>query len=858
MKHTNSRLVKGVTVFRYKILIVQTTKDILAESIAISIKNTTDIDLISDEVINIQELENFIREKDKSPDIVILIGHALELEIYINELLESYATIVVASVAIGSEVVQINLRQLDVSELILSVCNLCKLHSGKLTHRLTEFEVVSKSELTDVSDVHFGLAEIRSPQSSLIKALKWLDSLLNLYLHTHSSSKNDLPGLSISRTTIENLLQTGSEENDSSLSKQNSAVNLALKELLDDINNPKLVADPFVSLCKGFGFTILEIQTFLLCLSPDLSTKYERIFGFINDDIGRRNATIGLISSLLGETLNIRMELANSSIFSRWGLLGTYESFFPHGDASLRVDPQIISWVLGNRTAILQNIQRIGIVQSEPWVGASWIKDPTALQIVENLRSILSKENSGLQWIVLQSSDSSGLRAIVERMAQITTTSLLRISLSAFDNLDEHSAKENITSLGWIARLMGSLPVIYVNSSVSVRKIKQLMNVFDGLKQPCMLIINDLLQVIDALSSYEYRVYEHNAFSNLSSTEVFLTASTEKGMSLSAEDCEQLACAYPLPFDGIDRALRLSGARDNDFRQSNDQLKLVADACRDVASPELPRFAIPIETNFKLEDVVLPEDRIQQLNDIVTHVTYSQKVLNQWGFNAQLPYGKGVAVLFSGPSGVGKTMAACAIAQTLKRNIFSVDLSRIVSKYIGETEKNLDVVFLEAEHAGAILLFDEADALFGKRSEVKDAHDRYANIETAYLLQRMEAFRGLAILTTNFGHNLDKAFIRRLRFVVEFPSPDVAAREKIWRQCFPPEAPVANDIDFNFLARRIEINGGNIRQITLRAAFDAAAEGKSISLNHILKATRAEVLKLGMPGLARELCNLAA
>lgn len=255
---------------------------------------------------------------------------------------------------------------------------------------------------------------------------------------------------------------------------------------------------------------------------------------------------------------------------------------------------------------------------------------------------------------------------------------------------------------------------------------------------------------------------------------------------------------------------------------------------------------------------MLPSDRRQQLDDIVSHVLHAGTVLNTWGFGAQLPYGRGVTALFTGPSGTGKTMAAQAIGKALKRTVFAVDLSRVVSKFIGETEKNLDAVFVEAERVGAVLLFDEADALFGKRSEVKDAHDRYANIETAYLLQRMEAFSGLAILTSNFGQNLDSAFLRRLRFAVEFPRPDAAAREKIWRQCLPQEAPLAEDLDLHFLARRVEITGGNIRQITLRAAFSAAAEGEPINLNHILNATRAEVLKLGMPGLARELSDQAA
>jgi len=183
----------------------------------------------------------------------------------------------------------------------------------------------------------------------------------------------------------------------------------------------------------------------------------------------------------------------------------------------------------------------------------------------------------------------------------------------------------------------------------------------------------------------------------------------------------------------------------------------------------------------------------------------------------------------------------------------------VVSKYIGETEKQLDAVFNDAERAGAVLLFDEADALFGKRSEIRDSHDRYANIEVAYLLQRMEAFSGLAVLTTNLRRNLDEAFLRRLRFVVEFPKPDAAAREAIWRLCLPDSAPVAGDVDLRLLARRLELTGGSIRQITIRAAFGAAAEGAAaIGMRHVVAAVRAELLKLGLSAADRDLADLVA
>jgi SpoVK/Ycf46/Vps4 family AAA+-type ATPase len=216
-----------------------------------------------------------------------------------------------------------------------------------------------------------------------------------------------------------------------------------------------------------------------------------------------------------------------------------------------------------------------------------------------------------------------------------------------------------------------------------------------------------------------------------------------------------------------------------------------------------------------------------------------------WGFDRKLSQGKGVSALFAGTAGTGKTMAAEIIANELGLDLYKIDLSSVVSKYIGETEKNLERIFVSAENANAILFFDEADALLGKRSEVREAHDRYANIEIAYLLQRMEQYEGLAILATNLRQNMDEAFTRRLQFIVEFPFPDEASRLRIWQVLFPNEAPRDDSIDFAFLARAAKLPGGNIKNIVLHAAFLAASQGSPIRMSHLLQATLQEHKKIG-------------
>jgi hypothetical protein len=273
---------------------------------------------------------------------------------------------------------------------------------------------------------------------------------------------------------------------------------------------------------------------------------------------------------------------------------------------------------------------------------------------------------------------------------------------------------------------------------------------------------------------------------------------------------------------------------------------LLWDICRERSRPRLEHLTDRLSPAEVWDDLVLPDQQKRTLREIVGQARLRNLVYGSWGFAAQSRRGLGLSALFAGPSGTGKTMAAEAIAELLRLDLYRIDLSRVVSKYIGETERNLGLIFDEAEGAGGIiLLFDEADALFGKRTEVRDSHDRYANLEISYLLQRMEAYDGLAILTTNLKNSLDPAFLRRIRFVVPFPFPDAAARARIWRGVFPPATPT-DGLTYERLAR-LNVAGGNIRTIALNAAFAAADTGGPVQMIHILAAARTEYAKLERP-----------
>jgi hypothetical protein len=315
--------------------------------------------------------------------------------------------------------------------------------------------------------------------------------------------------------------------------------------------------------------------------------------------------------------------------------------------------------------------------------------------------------------------------------------------------------------------------------------------------------------------------------------------------STGASDAREVAAKFRLSVEQIRAAAevaRISArSRDLEIAEPSD-LDLGA---RHASSSRLGELAARLEPGYRWADLVLPDRQLELLRSISSYLRHRDRVLAEWGYERTVARTQGLKVLFAGESGTGKTMAAQVLAAGLGLELFRVDLATVVSKYIGETEKNLERIFTAADGSNAILFFDEADALFGKRSEVSDSHDRYANIEVAYLLQRMEAYPGAVILATNFRRNIDDAFVRRLDFVIDFPFPEAEDRKRIWRLVVPPEAPLADDADFGFLATQFKLSGGAIRNCSLAAAFQAADEDAPIAMRHLVRAVAQEYAKQG-------------
>ena len=292
----------------------------------------------------------------------------------------------------------------------------------------------------------------------------------------------------------------------------------------------------------------------------------------------------------------------------------------------------------------------------------------------------------------------------------------------------------------------------------------------------------------------------------------------------------RLACQQAAGMAGLNSQNKLDGAQ-------------LHAACYRQVVHKLGDLAHRVPAAYTWDDVVMPAAQKRLMQQACGHIRYQYRVYHQWGFEKRVTYGRGLSILFAGAPGTGKTMCAQVIARQLNMEMYKINISQIVSKYIGETEKNLQAVFAEAKNSNCILFFDECDALFGKRSEVKDSHDRNANVEVAYLLQQIEEYDGVCILATNLIGNIDEAFMRRITYVVHFPFPDRRMREQIYRQMMPAAVPLSEDIDWEFLAEKFELSGGHIKNIVLAAAFMAAGEDSPVRMRHLLRAAVGELKK---------------
>ena len=568
------------------------------------------------------------------------------------------------------------------------------------------------------------------------------------------------------------------------------------------------------------GLSPFEREVVLLCagveMDAQLAVQCERITG----DARQHGATFGLALAVLEAPH--WSALAPVGPLRRWRLVEVDDSAgLTRG--RLRIDERILHYLAG-----------VNYLDSRLHSLLREVMLPTAMADAHravcdaacNTLALTSDSDTPVLW--LGGDDASGQADVA---AEVAATLGLRLHvLRASDVPGSHAETDALATL-WEreARLLGSALLVSSGlealSAAAVRLIESLQGlVFVSASQPQALERPMLRFTVDKPDPQEQKRLWQQA------------------LGTSADQLDGTLDGIAGQFKLSARAIEAEGKLLAPALAENDNpASFIWSACRAMGRTRLDELAQRIQATAGWDDLVLPEAQKATLRQIGAHVRHRLQVYQDWGFADKGARGLGLSVLFAGESGTGKTMAAEVLARELQLDLYRIDLSAVVSKYIGETEKNLRRVFDAAEDSGAMLLFDEADALFGKRSEVKDSHDRYANIEVSYLLQRMESYRGLAILTTNQKTALDVAFQRRLRFVVQFPFPDQAQREAIWRSAFPARTPV-NAIDTGKLAR-LNVTGGSIRNIALNAAFRAADQGKAVSMSHLLHAAQHEASK---------------
>ena len=619
-------------------------------------------------------------------------------------------------------------------------------------------------------------------------------------------------------------------------------------------------------LADSYGLHDLEKNVLILCLIQETDLRYGKLFAYLNNDVTQKRVSVNLVLDLFCYSFEDRQEnlkiLTRNSLLVRHHLIRVLDKQegirLPLLERILEIDEQIMDFLTGKyQITINERIKSFTGIYN----GTRVLDE---LILPENL---ISKINAAIRLcedgmpvlFFLQGPHGSGKKAsasvissLVGRDMLVADTgrmvgpdfgicaelvcreALLRDAALYFDNFDLLLADDAAQQLGILTGILEDFAgTVFLGSG--------------SFWEPAgMLRAKKFIHLDLPLPAFpeRKRLFEKYLRSGKGLVEIESFEGDESAV------IDELANRFKFGAGQIMDAIHsAAGIAILEKAAGNETTALTKEhlylGCKAQSNKKLLQYASMVESNYTWKDIILPPDTVEQLKEIVNYVKNYHIVYSKWGFGDKLSMGKGSNILFAGPPGTGKTMAAGIISKALGLDLYRIDLSSMVSKYIGETEKNLNKVFHEARTSNSIVFFDEADALFGKRTEIKDAHDRYANIEVSYLLQKMEEHEGIIILASNMKSNIDEAFLRRMHFSIDFPFPDERCREKIWKIMVPAKAPVDEAIDYGFLARRFKLSGGNIKNIQIAAAFLAAEEGGAIGMGHVIRATKRELQKMG-------------
>lgn len=691
------------------------------------------------------------------------------------------------------------------------------------------------------------------------------------------NSNEKIPGLYISDEEIDQIFVAPADQASerSSMEQKRRTILADMKDLLQRIeakqkeSRSRGIPLAALQLAEVFHLSPFEMQVLFICLAPELDLKYQKLYAYIQDDITKKapliDMVLNLLCSLFEERIYARSFFYQNAPLMKYNLLNFAEIPEPRDipllSRPLKINDRVLDYLL----------------------------DLSEIDVRLTAFSKTVFPSVGLEGLIMTDKDRDLFSGIIQAFKArspdmsdpVPDAASLQRAVYYFygpDGCGKKTTAEALCKELGIPLLVTDIRKILLNEEQPFEKSVDLI-FREGLLMPCAIYMEAfdlLLREEDKFLKYrEYllkTIGELSWLTFLSAQRVWAPenlpypliripfpvpsyelrkeiwkASLDSKIPLEGIGIDDLANKFQFTAGQIRNAT--AAAQNHALKKGLNRDSFTSEdiylACREQSNQKLSSLAAKLNPKYTWQDIVLPRDQLALLKEITDHIRYRRIVYDDWGFDRKLSLGKGLNILFSGPSGTGKTMAAEIIARELSLDIYKIDLSLVVSKYIGETEKNIGKIFEEAATSNVILFFDEADALFGKRSEVRDSHDRYANIEIGYLLQKMEEHRGIVILATNLRKNMDDAFTRRMHFSVDFPFPDDDQRELIWRGIFPNDSPLSSDLDYKFLSERLRLAGGNIKNIAVTAAFYAAGQSSEICLGHIIRAVKREYQKMG-------------
>jgi ATPase family associated with various cellular activities (AAA) len=669
-------------------------------------------------------------------------------------------------------------------------------------------------------------------------ALQRLDLLLHREIlrlrANYQLSSDEFRGLYVSDDLVDAQIRAGIEMPDA---PDAALLTDQAERLHADSREALMGYTPWQHLSQEFNLNDTEQDLILIALAPELDLKYETLYAYLNNDITRKWPTCDLALRLLtdsSQTAARQMLLPQGKLFDD-GLLQFMPSPTdrPHTLArGFRIHPTALNCLLGTPHVDPE------LHSCLTWImpRTTWAEVPVSVSQREALQRIAEHLEPNAT-LILEGRAGLGQTETTQAICTTRDLSLLRLISDKVPNPNDLP-----TMLHLHQRLLNAALSIEITEPSTITTLLQHPST-----RPVMLQNTGSTRPTLERQATRIRFEEPDAEVRRECWQAALhnpknALEPDLEQALTPEDLNVIADRYRLGPSEIRNAAQhaLQHCRINGTPLN---LEALSTASLDQGGQALSQLATRVPTPHQFSDLILPNATLQRVQELAHAINHQHTVYTTWGFGHRITNAKGLKVLFSGTSGTGKTMTAGVIARSVGLELYKIDLSSVVSKYIGETEKNLETIFRAAHGSNAILFFDEADALFGKRSEVKDAHDRYANIEVAYLLQRIEAHEGVVILATNLSKNIDEAFARRMHTVIEFPLPDDAHREHLWRSLIPNDAPLSEDVDLPFMAKHFEIAGGDIQNVVLEAAFLATRDAHVIGMKHLVKAMARQMLK---------------